>query len=194
MGGSDAAAVAETLAGDEEAFAGLVERHSRNLFRLAYRMTGNEHDAEEVVQETFLRAYRRLDQFKAQASVGTWLYSIAINCARDLLQQQKKHQGHRELESPERPSALEREAAGEPLPDRLALSAELSRQVALALRRLTSKERAALVLRHFEGLSIEEIGRTLGLRPSATKNSIFRAVRKLRRVLGPLATLARTTP
>jgi RNA polymerase sigma-70 factor (ECF subfamily) len=194
MGGSDAAAVAETLAGDEEAFAGLVERHSRNLFRLAYRMTGNEHDAEEVVQETFLRAYRRLDQFKAQASVGTWLYSIAINCARDLLQQQKKHQGRRELESPERPSALEREAAGEPLPDRLALSAELSRQVALALRRLTSKERAALVLRHFEGLSIEEIGRTLGLRPSATKNSIFRAVRKLRRVLGPLATLARTTP
>jgi len=194
MGGSDAAAVAETLAGDEEAFAGLVERHSRNLFRLAYRMTGNEHDAEEVVQETFLRAYRRLDQFKAQASVGTWLYSIAINCARDLLQQQKKHQEHRELESPERPSALEREAAGEPLPDRLALSAELSRQVALALRRLTSKERAALVLRHFEGLSIEEIGRTLGLRPSATKNSIFRAVRKLRRVLGPLAPLARTTP
>src|SRR2546422_6220230 len=58
--GSDAAAVERTLAGDPDAYRVLVERHSRNLFRLAYRMTGNEQDAEEIVQDAFLRAYRKL--------------------------------------------------------------------------------------------------------------------------------------
>ena len=65
---SDAIAVERTLAGDREAFRVLVERHSRNVYRLAYRMTGNQHDAEEVVQEAFLRAYQKLGQFAARAN------------------------------------------------------------------------------------------------------------------------------
>ncbi|HEX9637335.1 MAG TPA: sigma-70 family RNA polymerase sigma factor [Acidobacteriota bacterium] len=186
MEGSDAAAVAETLAGDEEAFAAVVQRHSRSLFRLAYRMTGNEHDAEEVVQETFLRAYRRLDQFEARANLSTWLYSIAVNCGRDFLQ---KHKRQRQNTVPLEPAgpARERENPSPELgPDRLALGSELGRRLNLEMDRLTAQERAALILRHYEGLSIAEIGSTLGLRPSATKNSIFRAVHKLRRVLGPV--------
>ena len=186
MEGSDAAAVAETLAGDEEAFAAVVQRHSRSLFRLAYRMTGNEHDAEEVVQETFLRAYRRLDQFEARANLSTWLYSIAVNCGRDLLQ---KHKRQRQNTVPLEPAGETREhesPSAELSPDRLALGSELGRRLNLEMDRLTAQERAALILRHYEGLSIAEIGSTLGLRPSATKNSIFRAVHKLRRVLGPV--------
>src|SRR5260221_12384625 len=76
---SDAVAVERTLAGDREAFRILVERHSRNLYRLAYRMTGNQHDAEEVVQEAFLRAYQKLSQFAARANFGTWAYRMAPN-------------------------------------------------------------------------------------------------------------------
>src|SRR5246500_4087495 len=88
-GDSDAIAVERTLAGDRDAFRVRVERHSRNVFRLAYRMTGNQHDAEEVVQEAFLRAYQKLGQFAARANFGTWVYRIAANYAIDRMRQRK---------------------------------------------------------------------------------------------------------
>jgi RNA polymerase sigma-70 factor (ECF subfamily) len=84
MDESDAAAVARACAGDAEAFRVLVDRYSRKVFRLAYRMTRNEHDAEDVVQEAFLRAYRRLKQFESRSSFGTWIFRIAVNAALDL--------------------------------------------------------------------------------------------------------------
>jgi RNA polymerase sigma-70 factor (ECF subfamily) len=187
MGGSDAVALEEAPAPDQEAFAALVQRHSHALFRLAYRMTGNEADAEEVVQETFLRAYRRLHQFEARAQVKSWLYSIAINCARDFLQKHRRRDRFSQPLDLESPAVARAAVGGQPLPDRMAQGVEMQAHLNRALRHLTPKERAALMLRHFEGLSIAEIGRSLGLRPSATKNCIFRAVRKLRRALGPLA-------
>ena len=87
---SDSVAVAQARAGDSGAFRVLVERHSRNLFRLAYRMTGHQQDAEDVVQETFLRAYRQLSKFDDRASFGTWLYRIAANCSLDLIRVRKR--------------------------------------------------------------------------------------------------------
>jgi RNA polymerase sigma-70 factor (ECF subfamily) len=77
----DAAAVARARGGDEEAFRGLVERHSRSIYRLAYRMTGRPEDAEEAVQDAFVRAYRQLGRFEARSNFATWLYRIAFNCA-----------------------------------------------------------------------------------------------------------------
>src|SRR6476469_7342756 len=71
---SDATAVAQVRAGDSDAFRVLVERHSHSVFRLAFRMTGNEQDAEDLVQETFLRAYKQLGRFESRANFGTWLY------------------------------------------------------------------------------------------------------------------------
>src|SRR5437763_1845973 len=82
---TDAAALARAKAGDKDGFRLLVERHSRNVFRLAYRLTGNEQDAEDVVQETFLRAYKQLQNFESRASFGTWLYRIGANYALDLI-------------------------------------------------------------------------------------------------------------
>src|ERR1044072_7396330 len=78
--------------GDEDAFRELVEQHSRSVFRLAFRMTGNEHDAEDVVQESFLRAYKQLGRFESRANFGTWLYRITANCAVDLMRsRQARH-------------------------------------------------------------------------------------------------------
>ena len=85
MEGTDAGAVARARAGDREAFQALVERHSRNVFRLAFRMTGNEEDADDVVQETFLKAYRSLPGFAGRSQFSTWLHRIAANCALDLM-------------------------------------------------------------------------------------------------------------
>ncbi len=86
---NDATAAEGARKGNQQAFRALVERHSRPLFRLAYRMTGNEHDAEDLVQETFLRAYKQLHSFDGRAAFGTWLYRIATNCALDLLRSRK---------------------------------------------------------------------------------------------------------
>src|SRR5689334_12951513 len=69
--------------GDEDAFAALVQQHSHRIFQLAFRMTRNEQDAEDIVQESFLRAFRQLGHFQAKADFGTWLYRIAANCAID---------------------------------------------------------------------------------------------------------------
>ncbi len=182
---SDTLAVARARGGDSQAFRELVDRHSRTIFGLAHRMTGNEHDAEDVVQETFLRAFRQLDRFEARANFGTWLYRIAVNCSIDLMRKRRET-------TTDEPDEMERMATTVPgrpdAPDldRLVFSAEIRQRVAGALGRLSQMERAAFVLRHFEGQSIEEIGRALGLRTNATKHSIFRAVRKMRAALEPL--------
>jgi len=181
---SDRGAVAAVRAGDREAFRLLVEKHSRSIFKLAFRMTHNEQDAEEVVQETFLRAYRKLGDFESRADFGTWLYRIAANCSYDLLGRRKRHQGDTPLENEEGEELPL--ASANPGPERMALSGELREKLAAAMEELTPVERSAFVLRHFEGQSIEEIGGTLGLKANATKNSIYRAVQKLRRALGPM--------
>jgi len=181
---SDQGAVAAVRAGDRDAFRLLVEKHSRNIFKLGYRMTGNEQDAEEVVQETFLRAFRKIGDFEERANFGTWLYRIATNCSLDLLEKRKPMQKNTPLENDE--GELIPLPAKTPSPERMALSAELKRKLAVAMDELTPLERSAFVLRHFENQSIEEIGKALALKTNATKNSIYRAVQKLRRTLGPM--------
>jgi len=168
--------------GDADAFRLLVDRQSRAIFRLAFRMTGNEQDAEDVVQETFFKAYRQLERFEARANFGTWLYRIGINCALDVLRQRPRREQQPALEGQEEP--IEPDSA--PSPERLAFGAEVQSKVTGALRELSAAERAAFLLRHFEGQSIEEIGRMLGLRTSATKHTVFRAVQKMRRALDGL--------
>jgi RNA polymerase sigma-70 factor (ECF subfamily) len=190
MDETDALAVQQAQAGDRDAFRALVERHSRSIFRLAYRMTGNEHDAEEVVQETFLRAYRRLDKFESRANFGTWLYRIGVNCALDLRRARLRHEEKREpvaqAENAEAADHIEQVVSDAPSPERLVFSSQVGARIRQALSTLSDTERAAFLMRHFEGLGIEEIGAVLGLGDSATKNSIFRAVQKLRRALEPV--------
>jgi len=188
MDESDAAAVAQVCAGDSGAFRVLVDRHSRPVFRLAYRLTGNQQDAEDVVQETFLRAYRQLNRFESRASFGTWIHRIGVNCAMDLLRQRQRHQASAVRSDSETGEAAAVPDEGAVAPDRLAASTEIRLRLTRALDALTPAERAAFMLRHFEGQSLEEIGQALGLRTSATKHSIFRAVQKMRRALEPLVT------
>ena len=193
---TDRAAVDEVLAGKHEWFRVLVDRHGRKVFGLAYRMTGNEHDADEVVQETFPRCYKRLDSFEARSSFSTWLYRIASNCALDLLAKRKQDKTHI-VESDARDVELNPEertldyATPQPGPERMLLSTELRKRVAGAMQRLTAIERTAFVLRHFEGRSISEIGSVLKVRDEAVKNTIFRAVKKMRTELEPFMTAGR---
>src|SRR6266478_6389098 len=172
--------VERARSGDSDAFRLLVEQHSRAVFRLAFRMTGNEQDAEDVVQETFLKLHRSLDKFEDRSTLGTWIYRIGTNCALDLIRSRKRHQQGREHDDPEGLAAVDKLVSDKPAPDRLMLSTELRQRVQTALGRLSEAERTAFILRHFEGQGIENIAATLGLRQGAAKNTIFRAVAKLR--------------
>jgi len=183
----DAALVAQALAGDRDAYGLLVQRHSRSLFALAYRVTGNQDDADEVVQETFLRAYRSLSRFEQRSNFGTWLYRITMNCALDLKQKRKPEVGSVQVaEDPEPGEQQVQLAASSPSQEQMMFGTQVREKVAQAMKLLSKTERAAFVMRHLEGRSIEEIAGVLGQKPNATKNSIFRAVQKMRQELGPL--------
>jgi RNA polymerase sigma-70 factor (ECF subfamily) len=169
--------------GDQEAFRGLVLRHSRNVFRVAYRLTGNEQDAEDVVQETFLKAYRQLGRFESRARFSSWLHRIAANCAYDTLRRRVRQREDAQDEAPVVPSEA-------PSAERLVFSAEIQGRLKGAMARLSPSERSAFLLRHHEGLSIEEIGDALGVESSAAKQSIFRAVRKMRAALQGMVEVA----
>jgi RNA polymerase sigma-70 factor (ECF subfamily) len=182
---SDRTAVALASGGDQEAFRSLVEPHSRYVFNVAYRLTGSASDAEDVVQTTFLRAYQQLSRFEARADFRTWLHRITVNCSIDLIRSRR----HREVGHD--PEDLEFESAGAdsqpsgPGPDRLLLSSEIRERVAEGMSQLSASERLAFTLRHVEGLPIRDVALKMGLKTEAAKNSIFRAVKKMRVALEP---------
>jgi len=186
MEDSDAALVTRAREGDPDAFRALVERHSVALFQLAYRMIGNEQDAEDVVQETFLRAYKQLDRFESRSGFGTWLHRIAANCSLDLLRKRKRHGEHESAVDLDSAEAIPAMSSGVMAPDQQVFHGEVRQKIESVMEELTPTERAAFVLRHFEGKSIGEIGNALGVGPGATKQSIFRAVQKMRRALEPV--------
>jgi RNA polymerase sigma-70 factor, ECF subfamily len=184
MGGDEALA-ARARSGDLEAFRGLVEKHSHALFRLAFRLTGNEATAEDVVQETFLKAHRRLSSFDGRAQFSTWLYRIAVNTASDHRRGRSRQEGRWDpLEEPGTGGAELPSVA--PDPERLARSGDIARAVRAAWPALSPLERAAFTLRHYEGHPVAEICRILEVGESTAKQAVFWAVQKLRGALQPL--------
>jgi RNA polymerase sigma-70 factor (ECF subfamily) len=186
---NDHAAIRAVLAGDKDAYGALVARHSHSLFRVAYRIAGNEADAEDVVQEAFLRGYRKLEGFEERANFGTWIYRIAVHCALDRVKQRRGAEANSaarvgESNDPEQDQLqVADNTAG---PDRILLSGEIGSMQQAALHSLTPTERTAFVLRHMEDRTTVEIGAALGIEPNAAKQAVFRAVQKMRRRLAPL--------
>ena len=144
-------------------------------------MTADTSDAEDIVQETFLRAWQQLKRFDGRASFGTWLYRICANCSLDRVRRRKRIR-----EIPVEPDEPWAELPhGGPSPERLAASGQIGALLGPAMEELSEMERAAFVMRHYDGRSIDEISKTLGVERGAAKHSVFRAVQKLRRALEP---------
>jgi RNA polymerase sigma-70 factor, ECF subfamily len=190
MSQGDAAAIQAVLAGDRDAFGELVRHHSRMLFRLAFRMTGNESDADDVVQDTFLRAFQKLATFESRADFGTWIYRIAVHCALDRLQRRRQDDARRVSEDYDPEEDGVQVADSKPDPERLAISTEIADLQQAAMRGLTDMERTAFVLRHLEERSTEEIATALDVSPNTAKQSVYRAVQKVRRRLTQLKVMA----
>lgn len=186
MEATDEAIVEQVLGGDANAFRVLVERYSRMVFATAFRMTGDEHDAEDVVQETFLRAYRSLRTFELRSSFSTWLFRIAVNCGMTTLRVREKTPLKVSIEPQDDDETVQHQLRStNPGPDRMLYGAEMQERLASAMKLLSPMEKTAFVLRHFEDRSIEEIASVLQVRGGAVKHSIFRAVHKLREALEP---------
>ncbi len=160
---SDAELAAACQTGEREAFAALVERHQHAVYNLAYRMTGNAAEADDVAQDAFIRAYRKIAQFRTDGSFRNWTMGICANLARNRFRQrtrrQAAEQSHVELV----------ELSGAPYVESNRLEAMDG-----ALMSLPETIRIPLVLKYIEGLSIEEITRTLGIGLSAAKMRLAR--------------------
>ncbi len=171
--------------GDRAEFARLVEAYYPTIYRVALRLTGSAQDAEDVLQETFLKAYRHLNGFDGRSSLSTWLYRIATNEALMLLRKQKPGQV-----SMDEPIQTE-EGEQEPmqivdwccLPEEEFMSAEAQKELDQAVARLPASLRAVFLLRDIEGLSTQETGEVLNLSETAVKTRLSRARLRLREVL-----------
>jgi RNA polymerase sigma-70 factor (ECF subfamily) len=185
MKGIEDETVARARDGDMEAFRSLVEHHSRDVFRLAFRMTRNEMDAEDAVQETFLRAYKKISSFDGRSSFSTWLYRVTANTSIDVIRRRQRHDSRSTSLDDETTSSWT-PSSNDPDQDRVLFSSEIKRRLDAALDELSELERSAFVLRHFEDYPLAEISRMLGLKTSATKQAVFRAVKKVRKTLEPV--------
>jgi RNA polymerase sigma-70 factor (ECF subfamily) len=185
MAKNDQALIRAVLAGNKDAYGDLAERHGDTMFRVAFRITESEPDAQEVVQEALLRSYRSLTEFDARSDFRTWIYRITVNCALQLLEKRKKEAAvpiTEEFDEQISGIQLTDAAAG---PERLLLDREIEHRRHAAMEKMTEDERVAFVLRHLEGRSTEEIATALGVTPNNAKQSVFRAVQKMRKALAP---------
>ncbi|MBP8535107.1 RNA polymerase sigma factor [Streptomyces sp. MK37H] len=164
--------VARAAEGDDDAFAVLVQRHSGPLLALAYHMLGNLPDAEEAVQDALISAWRRLPEFRGDASFRTWMYRIVTNRCLNVLRGRAPSVS---LDAVSEPAA--HDAGGEPA--RAAESAAAAVALAEALRDLRPAQRACWVLRELHGLSYEEIANVVGESEQTVRGRLFRARRTL---------------
>jgi RNA polymerase sigma-70 factor, ECF subfamily len=172
----DRALVVACVAGQREAFDQIVVRHRRAVYQVCYRFVGNHEDATDLAQEVFLRGYRALGRFKGDASIGTWLYRIAVNLCLNKV-------GSR---APRTEPIDERSAPPSAEPDAMSqlMSAERATRVRAAIGRLPRKQRATLILRVYQDLPHQEIARLLGSSVGAVKANFFHALHNLKRLLG----------
>jgi RNA polymerase sigma-70 factor (ECF subfamily) len=177
--------IEDLVAGDREAFAAMVDEYSPTIYRLALRMLGNPQEAEDVLQETFLNAYRAMDQFEGRSQISTWLYRIASNQA---LMRLRKYQP--DLVPVDEP--IEEEPVNyHPveltdwccLPEAEFMTNEARAQLQAAVEELSPPLRAAFILRDLQALSTKDTADILGISEAAVKTRLLRARLQLREYL-----------
>ncbi|MCA9743771.1 MAG: RNA polymerase sigma factor [Deferribacteres bacterium] len=174
--------------GDTQAFDALVRMHDRRVLQVAYAMLNHLHDAQDVYQETFLRAYSKIATYRFESSFSTWLLKIAVNLSINRRKQRKRRQWfsleekganvieHHMSGGGADPSSTEKQVA----------SNEFQQHVAASLEALSEQERAVFTLKHFQGYKISEIAKMISCAEGTVKNYLFRATQKLKKQLTPI--------
>ena len=181
---SDLELISRTLAGDGDAFAVLVERYQKKIYRLACAILRDEADADVVTQDTFVQAYTHLSKFEGRSELETWLTRIAINQSRDVLRRRKlvRFFSFGE-EDNDQPGVMFEPVDDRPDAERQFMAVQLRAAITRAERVLSSQQKIIFRLRHYEQLSLEEIAEHLQLRSATVRVHLFRAVHKVRKEL-----------
>lgn len=174
--------------GDIDAFEVLVERYQKKMLNIAYRMTDNYEDACEVVQETFLSAFKSIKKFRGEAKFSTWLTGITINHAKNRLKQIKTRHHHEvisiddTIKTDDNSHVYEPQSHDAPIVEQL-VQKEVQAQVQKCINSLDEEHREVVILRDMQGFSYEEIGHILKLPEGTVKSRLFRARDSLRNCL-----------
>lgn len=167
--------------GDTKAFAALVDRYKHMVFTLALRITNNREDAEEVAQDTFVKVYMRLPQFKGESKFSTWIYKIAYHGSLDVLKKQKRRKETGSIEE----CKLQYLGDGGQESNRLEVM-ERQQVVQKAIQQLPAEDSLMLTLFYYEELSLEEISKIMELSANTLKVRLFRVRKKLEGILNNL--------
>jgi RNA polymerase sigma-70 factor (ECF subfamily) len=170
----EAEIVAKVLKGDRQAYAALVDEYKSPIYNLAYRMTGSSEDADDLTQETFIRAYQYLWRYDMRRKFFTWLYTLALNLIRSHLRKKNKYNKSSE------------ELSAHLLSDKNHLpETELieTQEISVCLLRLEEESRALLIMKFHQGLTFEEIAQITGKSLSAVKMSIYRGLESLKKMM-----------
>ncbi len=182
----DRADMARLAGGEDAALNGLMDRHATAIFRFLFRMLGNEEDANDLAQETFVRVFQHRSRFRAGARFSTWLYTIAGNLARNHHRWRARHPDLPLESAPDadRPPLSDTLPSSGPTPSEAALGNERSAAVRAAVAELPEDLRAAVVLCEWEELSVAEAASALETTPKAVESRLYRARQQLRQRLG----------
>ena len=187
----DSLLVREAQRGNRAAFEELVRHYDQAVLRLAMHLTGSDHEAQDIYQEAFLKAYKSVGNFRFECSFYTWIYRIVTNLCLD-------HLRKRTVRKEDAPVATD--ASGESYdlidrvpdarsganPERDLMRRELGSRISRALQRLTPRERMVFELKHYHGLKLRTVGEVLNTTEETAKNTLFRATQKLRGALADM--------
>ena len=174
--------IVRTLGGDGNAYALIVGRFQRKIFRVAFAIVRDETEADTITQDTFIQAYTNLSKFEGRAELETWLTRIAINRSRDSLRRRKFLSLFSTTENGESEVLFE-PVDDRPDPERQFMASQLRLAIDRAERSLSAQQKIIFRLRHYENLSLEEIAENLGLRAGTVRAHLFRAIHKIRKEL-----------
>ena len=188
---AEAELIRAAQAGSRTAFDSLVLRYDQAVLRLALHVSGSETDAQDIVQEAFLKAYRYIGNFRFECAFYTWLYRIVTNVSLDLMRRRKTRREDSTTFTDESGQTIdllgnvsdERAMAN---PDRELERKEMSQRIQAAMEKLSPRERMVFEMKHHHGMRLRAIGEVLNTTEETAKNTLFRATRKLRAELAPM--------
>ncbi len=168
------------LKGDRDAYALIVDAYKDRIFNLAYRMTGHYEDANDLAQDTFIRAFANLQRFDNQKQFFTWLYAISLNIIRNHLKKSKRdHYNENEYEHNENKISINDENN----PERDLMAKEEAGNLELCIRRLPAEMKEAVILRFYQGMPFDDIADIMAISLSAVKMRVYRGLKQLEELL-----------
>lgn len=187
MAQNDQILIDRLCSGDQKAFTDLVGQYKKKVYYLAYDITGDHHEAEDISQEVFMKVYRALKRFRRDSKMSSWLHQITVNASIDFLRRKsaKPAKSMAELDNLSTQEEFMGSSSQGFDPVRSTESSQIQNRIAQAIQKITPKERAVFVMCHYNGLKMNEAAETMNITVGTVKSLLFRAIRKLRKELSP---------